>query len=69
MNTYSISEINQMNLKHGGNWIKTNNITTTNNNCILYPTGDATIQSGRIYVALPSNIKMTDETRKKYNII
>ncbi len=34
----------------------------------LYPTGNFTLMSGRIYVALPSS-KPTQEEIKKYNII
>ena len=70
-NTFSTSELFQMNYnpKYGSNWINTTNITTTNDKYILYPTGDATLQSGRKYIALSSNTKIDEETKKKYNII
>ena len=35
----------------------------------LYSTGDATISNGRIYVSLPTNLKITNKIKKKYNII
>jgi hypothetical protein len=69
MNTYSYLELNQMNYnnKYGSGWI-TNN---TNDNVpkVLYPTGDATLTSGRKYVALPAKTIITQEIREKYNII
>ena len=50
-------------------WIK--NIDKINNNhemVNIHPTGDI-LSSGRIYIALPSNIVLTTEIKKKYNII
>ena len=70
-NTYSTSELFQMNYnpKYGSNWINTKNTNTVNDKYKLYPTGDATLQSGRIYVALPANTIIDENNRKKYNII
>jgi hypothetical protein len=49
-------------------WIK--NIDKINNNELvnIYPTGEI-LSSGRIYIALPSNIVLTSELKKKYNLI
>lgn len=49
-------------------WIK--NIDKINNNEMvnIHATGEILL-SGRIYIALPSNIVLTSEVKKKYNII
>lgn len=49
-------------------WIK--NIDKINNNEMvnIHATGDILL-SGRIYIALPSNIVLTSDIKKKYNII
>ena len=49
-------------------WIK--NIDKINNNEMvnIHATGDILL-SGRIYIALPSNIVLTSELKKKYNLI
>ena len=64
--TYNKDEISYMNTKYGG-WIR----MPEKDRCkdyVLYATGDATIGSGRIYVALP-NKPLTREDKIKYNIM
>jgi len=72
MNTYSANELHQMNYnpKYGSNWIKkSEEISSQTTEFKLYPTGDATISKGRIYVQLPANIKIDASIKEKYNII
>ena len=71
MNTYSNNDIHSMNYdyKCGTNWIKKDSTLPNSNNYKLYPTGDATISSGRIYIALPSNTIIDEKIKQKYNII
>ncbi len=49
-------------------WIK--NIDKINNNEMvnIHATGEI-LSSGRIYIALPSNIVLTSDIKKKYNLI
>ena len=35
----------------------------------LYATGDADLLRGRIYVSLPSDLVITDEIKRQYNIL
>jgi arsenate reductase-like glutaredoxin family protein len=51
-------------------YFKMINIDKINNHEIvnIYATGDILL-SGRIYIALPSNVILTNEIKKKYNII
>ena len=53
---------------YGFNWIK--NIDKINNNEMvnIHATGEI-LSSGRIYIALPSNIVLTSDIKKKYNLI
>ena len=53
---YSKEELVYLNSKHGGGWIKLPEKTVYNQNekYVLHATGDATISSGRIYIALPA---------------
>ena len=69
--SYTKNQVIELNndTKYGFNWIK--NIDKINNNhemVNIHPTGDI-LSSGRIYIALPSNIVLTTEIKKKYNII
>jgi hypothetical protein len=68
--SYTKAEVIELNndTKYGINWIK--NIDKINNHEIvnIYATGDILL-SGRIYIALPSNVVLTNEIKKKYNII
>ena len=40
-----------------------------NKKYVLHATGDCDITNGRTYVALPANMKITDEVRRKHNLI
>lgn len=68
---FSKDKLESMNIdkKYGSNWIK---FSSDYNNCKqdykLHATGDCSVSSGRIYLALPSNIKITEEIIKKYNL-
>jgi hypothetical protein len=65
---YSIAELHRKNANYP--WIDMSQVQADKNkNYTLYATGEATLQSGRIYVALPSTVKMDEETKKKFNIM
>lgn len=61
---YSAAELRQKN----ANWINMQQVSSKTA-YTLHATGDATLQSGRIYVALPSTVAMNEETKRKYKII
>ncbi len=72
MSSYNINELHKMNYnsKYGSNWITIDkNISNSSNEFKLYPTGYATISTGRTYIALPVNTKLTETDKIKYNII
>ncbi len=75
MDTYSKSQLYDMNLnyKYGPGWIKINQNANDNthikDNYKLYATGDSNISSGRIYIALPASEVITEEVKRKYNIM
>ena len=68
--SYTKAQVIELNndSKYGFNWIK--NIDKINNNELvnIHPTGEILL-SGRIYIALSSNIVLTSELKKKYNLI
>ena len=68
--SYTKAQVIELNndSKYGFNWIK--NIDKINNNELvnIHPTGEI-LSSGRIYIALLSNIVLTSELKKKYNLI
>jgi hypothetical protein len=64
---YSAAELHQKNAKFP--WINTQHVSPKTASYTLHATGDATIQSGRIYVAVPANVKLDEETKRKYNIM
>ena len=70
MTTYTKVQLLQMNSdpKYGFNWIM--NLENINNTQMikLYPTGNAGVSSGRLYVALPTTTIITKEISAKYNI-
>ena len=70
MSVYTKTQLQEMNSSTtmGFNWIK--NIDSINDAIggKIYPTGDAGLMSGRIYIALPANIMLTSEIKNKYNI-
>jgi hypothetical protein len=71
--TFSKKTLDVMNFdrKYGSNWIKFDNETYSNSNkgLKLYATGDYTWSSGRIFIALPADKKITASEKVKYNII
>jgi len=70
MSTYTKTQLQEMNSSRtmGFNWIR--NIENINDSIggKLYPTGDAGLMSGKIYIALPANITVTPQIKTKYNI-
>ena len=63
---YSKAQLIKMNSSPLGiNWIR--NIENIQDNAKIYPTGDASL-TGRIYIALPADLELTEEIIKKYNI-
>jgi hypothetical protein len=69
--TFSKSTLEKMNYDHnyGSGWIKNlENIKTDESNIKLYATGDSSISTGRIYIALSANKKLTQLDKQKYNI-
>ena len=63
---YSKAQLLKMNSSPLGiNWII--NIQNIQDTAKIYPTGDATL-SGRIYIALPADLELTEEIIKEYNI-
>ncbi len=56
------------NRAYGFNWIMNLENIKDNELSKLYPTGNAGIASGRLYVALPINTKITFEIRNKFNM-
>lgn len=69
--TFEVNQIKSMNLDHkyGSGWISNaNSLTNEKIQYKLYATGDADL-SGRKYIALPSNQKLTQADYQKYNII
>lgn len=64
---YSAQELHRKNIHYP--WINTTQVTEKHKNYTLHATGEATLQSGRIYIALPSTMVLTEETKKKLNIM
>jgi hypothetical protein len=72
---FSLQQLNSMNYNKNyssSSWIK--NINEINNNqnnnpFKLYATNNCTISSGREYIALPANKKLTENDYIKYNIL
>ena len=63
---YSKAQLLEMNAGPlGRNWII--NIENIQDYAKIYPTGDASL-CGRIYIALPADLKLTEEIIRKYNI-
>jgi hypothetical protein len=71
--THYASSLSRMNIdpKYGSHWIKNLNTLDTLDpikQYRLYPTTSGTIANGRDYVALPANLVLTHEIKKKYNL-
>ena len=69
MNKFAINKsyAEQLNFKYGGNWIS--NLENVNKSVKLWATGNATISSGRVYIAFPADKILTPQEKLKYNII
>ncbi len=65
--SYYASELNLKNLQYP--WIKTSEVKADpHTKYELHATGDATINEGRIYVAVPTGT-LTEEVKKRLNIM
>ena len=58
-----------VNKLYGSQWIKNINELSDKQEYKLYPTGEYEFNSGRIYVALPASKIISEEDKKKYNIM
>ena len=69
MSTYTKATLLEMNTKYGYNWIL--NLENINDRelAILLPTENINYTAGRLYVALPAKLVLTDFYIKKYNIL
>lgn len=68
--TYTKSQLNQMNTTNPlwiGAILNIENLSDTHP-AKIYPTYDAGLQCGRLYVALPAYLEITYEIKEKYNI-
>jgi len=54
--------------KYGRNWIRNLNNMNSQEDIKIYATGNASIGTGKEYIALPANKKLTQEERIRYNI-
>ena len=69
--TYTKAQLMDMNNSPGNfgtNWIKNINTIKGNEVAHIYPTGDAS-SWGRMYVALPTTLKITNEIRNYWNLL
>ena len=62
---YLKSKLIEMNV---GNWILNIGNIQDNEHAKIYPTGNASLSSGRFYVALPATTILTPAIIKQYNI-
>jgi hypothetical protein len=70
MPTYTKATLLQMNNDptYGMKWIINIENIRDDELAILYPTGGASVITGKIYVALPATTIITEEINKKYKI-
>ena len=66
--TYNVAELQYMSMKYGG-YIRMGEKDPYQKDYVLYATGDASISSGRIYIALPKNKVLSYDDKIKYNIM
>jgi hypothetical protein len=67
--THTKANLMEMNnSKLGRGWIKNIERIGELELAKIYPTGDAGLASGRIYIALPASLVITDQIRQQYNI-
>ena len=73
MNKFTKEEITILNSNYPWNYsINTSQIkdnANKNDKFCLYPTGNASITSGREYISLPANKVLTPQDKIKYNLI
>ena len=64
--SYSKKELISLNvnLKTGSQWIKNIHHLNDKDQYVIHPTGEYTIASGRLYIALPSDKNITIEDKK-----
>ena len=69
--TFSKSTLERMNYdrSYGNNWIQNLNNIDSNKDVKIYATGNSTISTGRIYIALPADKVLSREDYIKYNIM
>ena len=73
MNKFTKQEINDLNSSYP--WNNSINISQIKDNAnkndkfCLYPTGNASLGSGREYISLPANKILTHQDKIKYNLI
>jgi hypothetical protein len=68
MFSYNKTELSYLNSQHGGGWIKNAYSLQEKRPYHLYPTGHCTLQ-GREYVAVPSNKPLTEDDKRRLNIM
>ena len=70
MATHTKARLLEMNSDRtlGFNWILNINNIGNNELAKIYPTGDASMSAGRIYIAFPATKILTPEEIRKYNI-
>lgn len=68
---FSKSTLERMNYdrSYGNNWIQNLNNIDSNKDVKIYATGNSTISTGRIYIALPADKVLSREDYIKYNIM
>jgi hypothetical protein len=70
MDSYSKAQLLEMNSSTtlGFNWIKNIESIKKDEKAKIYPTGDAGLASGRIYVALPESTILTKYIITQFNL-
>jgi len=69
---YSKDDLYRLNASYGGGWIK--NIESTNSTSgktrfRIVPTGDYTLNNGRLYAIIPTDKILTAEEKRRLNIM
>lgn len=65
--TYTKEHLHYLNTQHGGGWIRMPE-KDKSKDYVLYATGESSISSGRVYVALKPG-PLSYEDKLKYNIM
>jgi hypothetical protein len=66
---YTQSSLQNLNIQYGPGWITNIRSTSYKEKYTLYPTGNYSVDTGRDYVAIPTNKILTPEDKRKLNII